>query len=86
MLMRVGLLTFGWSLMGVGVAGLFLPILPVILLILIALTILSTEYHWARRVVAKLGQKFPEADRKLQRLLGKHARVNPPTNSTSSGD
>jgi uncharacterized protein len=86
MLMRVGLLTFGWSLMGVGVAGLFLPILPGILLILIALTILSTEYHWARRVVAKLGQKYPEADRKLQRLLGKYARVNPPTNSTSSGD
>ena len=86
MLMRVGLVIFGWSMMGLGVAGLFLPVLPGVLLILIALTILSTEYHWARRLVERLGRKYPEANRNLQRLVGKYARVAPQPNSTSSGD
>jgi uncharacterized membrane protein YbaN (DUF454 family) len=86
MLMRLGLLVFGWSLMGLGVAGLFLPILPGILLILIGLTVLSTEYHWARRLVAKLGQKHPEAHQKLQNLLNRYTKATPQTNSSSPGD
>ena len=72
--------------MALGVAGLFLPVLQGILFLMIGLVILSAEYHWARRLVAKARHKYPEADRKLRRLLGKYAKFIPHTDSTPSGD
>jgi len=35
----------------VGIIGLFLPVLPGILMILAGLAILSAHYHWARRLM-----------------------------------
>jgi uncharacterized membrane protein YbaN (DUF454 family) len=81
---RVFWLTLGWSFLGLGIAGLFLPVLQGILFILIGLTILSTEYHWARRWIVKLRRKFPAADRQLQRFLGKHAKRFPCFHSSSA--
>jgi Putative transmembrane protein (PGPGW) len=37
----------GWCLLGVGVAGLFLPVIQGLLCIASGLTLLSTEYRWA---------------------------------------
>jgi hypothetical protein len=37
----------GWSLLIVGVAGLFLPVIQGLLCIASGLTLLSTEYRWA---------------------------------------
>ncbi len=58
----------GWMLLVVGAAGLFLPILPGVLLVLVALSILSVEYEWARRWVSAVKRRFPLVDRKLQEL------------------
>jgi uncharacterized protein len=69
MVKRFALIAAGWILVVLGVAGLFLPVLPGILLILAGLWILSSEYDWARRWNVKLRQRFPEARRKVQRLF-----------------
>jgi uncharacterized membrane protein YbaN (DUF454 family) len=49
----------GWSFVALGVAGLFLPILQGVLFLLIGLTILSTEYVWAHKLLQKLRKRFP---------------------------
>ncbi len=74
MLKRLALIFAGWLLLFLGVAGLFLPVLPGILLLLIGLSILSIEYEWARRWVLTLRQRFPFVDRKLQDILNKRAK------------
>jgi uncharacterized membrane protein YbaN (DUF454 family) len=70
MVKRFALVAAGWVLVALGVVGLFLPVLPGIVLLLVGLWMLSSEYDWARRWSLKLRQRFPEARRKLQRLFG----------------
>src|SRR5579884_1368631 len=53
------LLAVGWAFVALGVAGLFLPFLQGILLLLIGLSILSTEYAWAHKVLQKIRLRFP---------------------------
>jgi uncharacterized membrane protein YbaN (DUF454 family) len=74
MLKRLALIAAGWLLLFLGAAGLFLPVLPGVLFLLIGLSILSVEYDWARRWAAALGRRFPAADRKLQGILNKRAK------------
>lgn len=57
---RILVLIAGWSFILLGIVGLFLPILQGILFILIGLIILSSQYAWARRLMAKLRQRFPK--------------------------
>jgi uncharacterized membrane protein YbaN (DUF454 family) len=83
---RVLLLILGWTFMVLGVAGLFLPVLQGILFLMIGLVILSTEYKWARRWVSSLFRKYPEAHRKMHKVLGKYARFIPHADSPPSGD
>lgn len=83
---RIILEIVGWLFIGLGVAGLFLPVLQGILFLLIGLTILSAEYHWARRLIGKLRRRFPDADRKLRRFLGKHSKHIPGADSTPASD
>jgi uncharacterized protein len=75
MLKRMALIVAGWLLLFLGAAGLFLPVLPGILFLLIGLSILSVEYDWARRWVLALRKRFPAADRRLQDWMAK--RVKP---------
>lgn len=49
----------GWGFIVLGVAGLFLPFLQGILFLLIGISILSTEYVWANRLLQKLRKRFP---------------------------
>lgn len=52
-------LVLGWSFVALGVIGLFLPVLQGVLFLLIGLFILSSEYVWAHRLVAKIRNRFP---------------------------
>jgi uncharacterized protein (TIGR02611 family) len=54
----------GWAFIVVGIIGLFLPVLQGILFLLVGLIILSTEYHWARRVLESVKRRFPSAARR----------------------
>jgi uncharacterized membrane protein YbaN (DUF454 family) len=62
----------GWTLIVLGLLGLFLPILPGLLFLLLGLVILSARHHWARRWIVRLRERFPKADRQLRRFLNKH--------------
>lgn len=83
---RIILEIAGWAFIALGIAGLFLPVLQGILFLLIGLTILSAEHHWARRWTGKLRQRFPEADRKFRRFLGRHSKHIPGADSTTAGE
>jgi len=72
----------GWSFIVLGTAGFFLPVLPGILFLLIGLTLLSTNHHWAERWIARLRDRFPQASRQLQRFFRKHSRHIPGADST----
>jgi uncharacterized membrane protein YbaN (DUF454 family) len=73
----------GWAFVVLGIAGLFLPVLQGILFLLVGLTILSLEHHWARRWIAKLLKRFPKAERSLRKFLGKHSKLIPGLDSPS---
>ena len=61
---RVAIIASGWSLFLLGVAGLVLPVLPGVLLLIVGLSILSAEYAWAHRWLAALRRRFPMIGRK----------------------
>lgn len=72
----------GWTLIVLGAGGLFLPILPGLLFLLIGLVILSARHHWARRWMVRLRERFPRADRQFMRFLNKHTIDIPGFNSS----
>jgi len=78
MVKRVAFNAAGWLLLLVGAVGLFLPVLPGVLLVVIALSILSIEYAWARRWMSALLHRFPATEKKLQLFL---ARYEKPTSA-----
>jgi hypothetical protein len=71
MMKRIALIAAGWTLLLLGSVGLFLPVLPGVLFLLVGLSVLSVEYEWARRWVAALRRRFPVADRTLQGILAR---------------
>jgi len=72
---RIAAIAFGWMFVGLGIAGLFLPFLQGILFLLIGLVILSHEYHWARKLLAKLRSRFPKLDAWLKKAQEEAARI-----------
>jgi len=64
-------LVAGWGFVLVGVVGLFLPVLQGMLLLLIGLVILSSEYVWAHKLLAKLRARFPKAASKVHEATEK---------------
>jgi uncharacterized membrane protein YbaN (DUF454 family) len=56
----------GWVLIVLGAAGLFLPLLPGTPLLVLGLIVLSREYVWARRLMTRLRDRFPEVSRKAE--------------------
>ena len=69
---RVIILTAGWICIGLGIAGLFLPILQGVLLIGLGLWLLSKESTLMRRFADRMKEKFP---RQHQRLLAWRSRL-----------
>ncbi len=56
----------GWSLVALGVLGLFLPILQGTLLLLAGLSVLSSEYVWAHKILQRLRDRFPGASERVR--------------------
>jgi uncharacterized membrane protein YbaN (DUF454 family) len=57
---RILTLAAGWGFILLGIVGLILPFLQGILFILVGLTILSSQYEWAKRWLGKLRERFPK--------------------------
>jgi uncharacterized protein len=57
---KIAVLIAGWGFILLGIVGLVLPFLQGILFILVGLIILSSQYAWARHLLAKLRERFPK--------------------------
>ena len=71
---RVAFNVAGWALLMLGGAGLVLPVLPGVVLLIVGLSFLSLEFEWARRWMGPLLRRFPAAEKKLQGFLARHAK------------
>jgi hypothetical protein len=67
------LLSLGWALIGLGIVGLFLPVLQGMLFLLAGLAVLSRESATARRLFRRMRRRYPKADARLHEL-GKRVR------------
>jgi len=65
---RVVVLILGWTLIAIGVVGLFVPILQGILVIMLGLYVLSRESRVARGWLAKLQRRYPKIHAKARRV------------------
>lgn len=77
LLIRMAQSIFGWTFVVIGVLGIFLPLLQGVLFIVIGLTILSTHSAFARRMLARLENKYPEIYAKVERLKQRFAESKP---------
>jgi uncharacterized membrane protein YbaN (DUF454 family) len=66
-LRRVLELVLGWSLILLGVAGIFLPILQGVLFILVGLYFISRRSPWAARILDRLKARFPGLAERMER-------------------
>jgi Putative transmembrane protein (PGPGW) len=57
---KVGFTVSGWIIIGLGIAGLALPFIPGVVLIVLGLVILSSHYVWAQGALAWLRRRFPK--------------------------
>ena len=64
---RIGIAIAGAAVLGVGVLGTVLPVLPGFPLILLGLAILSLEFTWARAWLVRLKMKVAEWQQRWRR-------------------
>jgi uncharacterized membrane protein YbaN (DUF454 family) len=57
---RIGILIIGWIFIGLGILGLFLPILQGFLFIMVGLAILSSRSELVRRFLRYLEKRYPQ--------------------------
>lgn len=60
--------TFGWTLLGVGVAGLVLPVLPGWLLIAWGVLVLAPDIPLFQRLIDRIEHKLPRLKAALHRM------------------
>jgi len=63
---KVGILIVGWLFIGLGILGLFLPVLQGILFILIGLSILSSRITWVRHFLKNIEGHFPYQSERIE--------------------
>ena len=63
---RGAVLVAGWSLVALGVLGLFLPFLQGTLLLLAGLSVLSSDYVWAHKILQRWRARFPGLSERVQ--------------------
>jgi uncharacterized protein len=74
-LKRIAIITLGWIFILAGIAGLFLPLLQGILFLIIGLVILSNEYRWAERLLARVRSRFPRTGALLTRARSRATAI-----------
>jgi uncharacterized protein len=73
-LKRIAALTLGWALVGLGVLGLFLPLLQGLMMIALGLYVLSRESRAVHHRVERLRGRLPALDRVLSEVRRRFPR------------
>jgi len=63
---KIGMLIVGWFFIGLGIIGLFLPILQGVLFLMIGLAILSTRSDLIKRFLKHLEERYPQHHKKVE--------------------
>jgi hypothetical protein len=71
---RAALTVIGFALVGVGLAGLVLPVLPGWVLIVAGFAVLSREYSWAHSALAFARRQAARSGTKLRSLVTRRGR------------
>ncbi len=64
---RIGILIIGWFFVGLGVVGLFLPVLQGVLFIMIGLVILSSRSEIVKRWLKHLEERHPHHHERMEK-------------------
>jgi uncharacterized membrane protein YbaN (DUF454 family) len=64
---RIGILIIGWFFVGLGVLGLFLPVLQGVLFIMIGLLILSSRSEMVKRWLKHLEERHPDHHERMEK-------------------
>ena len=65
-LKKIVILIVGWFFIGLGILGLFLPILQGILFIMIGLAILSTRSELVKRFLRHIEERYPQHHKRME--------------------
>ena len=68
---RIGALILGWFFVGLGIVGLFLPVLQGILFIMIGLAFLSSRSATIKYLLNHLERRYPDQYQRIETLKGK---------------
>jgi len=63
---KIGILIIGWALIGLGILGLFLPLLQGILFIMIGLAVLSSRSEMVKRFLKRLEERYPQHHNRIE--------------------
>ncbi|MEW6377171.1 MAG: PGPGW domain-containing protein [Thermodesulfobacteriota bacterium] len=64
---KFGILIIGWLFIGLGILGLFLPILQGLLFIMIGLAILSSRSEFVKRFLKHLEERYPHHHERMEK-------------------
>ena len=65
-LKKIGILIVGWLFIGLGILGLFLPVLQGILFMMVGLAILSTRSELVKRFLKHLEERYPQHHKRVE--------------------
>jgi len=65
-LKEIGMLIIGWVFIGLGILGLFLPLLQGVLFIMIGLAILSSRSEMVKRFLKHLEERYPQHHNRIE--------------------
>lgn len=63
---NIAILIIGWFFIGLGIVGLFLPVLQGILFIMIGLAILSTRSELIKRLLKRIEERYPHHHQRVE--------------------
>ena len=71
---KTAIVIIGWIFIGLGILGLFLPILQGILFLMIGLAILSSRSQWVKRFLEQMEKRYPHHHERVERWKEKIGR------------
>lgn len=75
---NICIIILGWLFIFLGIIGLFLPLLQGVLFLIVGLLLLSGTSPWAKRLLDKARERFPNLIGKAEAIVEKFKWKKPP--------